>query len=121
MNTTFETYIPKAPAGAELLQLAFENLLRGDAEPQDIVYAIQTAFRGVQRYGITQDAQGGQFCASSVRINDVIGAQGFVFYRPVVLAEHHELGLAEISLDIDFALNPLFEVYPLQEASHSND
>lgn len=69
MLHTAERYTPTADAGAELLQLAFENLLRGHADPEDTIEAIDTAFLGVQSYGVVQGEEGGWLSKDAIAIS----------------------------------------------------
>ncbi len=119
-TVTHEQYTPLAPAGAELLQLAFENILLGYAEPEDAIAAIETAFRGVRRYGLAQQSEGGYFCSGSVVFGDILGSLGVIGHRPEVLTEHHETGITSIKLRLDEHRNPLFRVFPVHELANQS-
>lgn len=113
-ETQPEIFIPNPAAGAALLQIALENLLLGESGVKDTVSAIETAFRGAQRYNLTQEGASGQFCRGSVIFKDSIGAQGNLGIQPVVLVEETMGAPTEIRPQLSHAGLSLFAIEPIK-------
>lgn len=119
LSEPYEPYVPDPIAAAGLLQLALENFLLGYAETADIEDAVETAFLGTDRFGISQEGVSGRFDRDSIGLTAILGAQGIIKELPVVTVEGPENGTQEIKLGVDSALQPLFVIYPVDQPSDS--